>query len=127
MISVRGKIVAPEGEDHNRREILVEDKSEYDKLPLDIYPITHINKPEGIGSTLIYNDYECEASFHRYEKSSRFGEVFYIGSANRRLRSRDYTKMFRRFVEKVGIVEEGTPVRLELDGYKVNISKIQSR
>ena len=126
MISVRGKIVAPDGEDHNRREILVKDKSEYDKLPLDMYPITHFGKPEGIGSALICGDHKCEVSFHRYEKSSRYGEIFYIGSANRRLRSRDYTKMFRRFLEKVGIVEEGTLVRLEFDGYKINISKIQS-
>lgn len=124
MISVKGKIIAPDDEKKNRREILVEDKSEYDKLPLDIYPITHVNEPGGIAATLIYGDDECEVSFHRYPKDSRFGEVFYIGSAYRRLGSRVYTKTFRRFLEKAGITKEGIPVKLEFDGYKIKISKI---
>jgi hypothetical protein len=119
MVSVIGKIVAPHGEDNFRREIFVGVK-EYDKPPLDIYPITHVNKPEGIGVTLINGDHECEASFHRYEK----GRFFYIGSASRRLRSLDCAKIFRRFLEKVGIVEKGALVKLEFDGYKINISKI---
>lgn len=124
MISVRGEIVAPDGEEENRREILVRDKLEYDKLPLEKYPITHRIRPEGIGVTLTDGQHECEASFHRFPKDSSSGEFFYIGSANKRLRSRHYTKKFRRFLEEVGVVNEGTPVRLEFEQYRVYVSKI---
>lgn len=117
MISVRGIIVAPhKGKD--RREIAVNNKLECGKLPLDQYPVTHLIKPEGIGVTLVHDKHECEASFHRYENG------FYIGSANRRLRSRDYTEIFRKFLEKIEIVEKGTLIKLEFDRYKINISKI---
>ncbi len=119
MISVRGKIVAPDGEDKNRREILVEEKSEYDKLPRDKYPVTHDIKPEGVAAILVNGDNECEVSFHRYENG-----FFYIGSANRRLGLRDCTEMFRKFREDVGITEGGTLVKLEFDGYKIKISKV---
>lgn len=123
-ISVIGEIVAPDGAENNRREISVRDKVEYDKLPFDKYPITHGNRREGIGVTLTDGHHECEASFHRYPKDSRYGESFYIGSANRRLGSRDYTKKFRRFLEEVGTVNEGTFVRLEFEQYRIYISKI---
>ena len=120
MVSLRGKIVAPHGENHYRREIYG-DKSECDKLPLDIYPITHVNTPEGIGAILIHSDHKCEVSFHRYKKN---GHYFYIGSARRRLKSRDCTERFRKFLEKVGVVEKGTPVKLEFNAYEINVSKI---
>jgi len=123
-ISVRAEIDAPDGEEKNRREILVKDKVEYDKLPFDKYPITHGNKPKGIGVTLTDGHHECEASFHRYGKDSRYGEVFYIGSAYKRLGSRDYTKKFRRFLEEVGTVDKGTFVNLEFEQYRLYISKI---
>jgi hypothetical protein len=54
-------------------------------------------------------EHECEVPFHRYENR------FYIGSANRRLRLRDYTEVFRKFLQKVGIVEKGTLIKLEFD------------
>ncbi len=123
-ISVRAEIDAPDGEEKNRREIVVKDKVEYDKLPFDKYPITHGNRPEGIGVTLTDGHHECEASFHRYGKDSRYGEVFYIGSAYKRLGSRDYTKKFRRFLEEVGTVDKGTFVNLEFEQYRLYISKI---
>ncbi len=123
-ISVRGQIVAPDGEKENRREISVRDKVEYDKLPFDKYPITHATKREGIGVTLTDGRHECEASFHRYGKGSRYGEVFYIGSANRRLRSNDYTKKFRRFLEEVGTIDVSTFVKLEFEAYTIYISKV---
>lgn len=114
---IRGKIAAPhKGKD--RREITVNNKLECYNLPLDQYPVTHLIRPEGIGVTLKHNVHECEASLHRFEKH------FYIGSATRRLGSRDYAEMFRRFLEKVGIVEERTAVKLGFDGYNINISKI---
>ncbi len=34
MVDIRGRIVAPDGAEKNRREILVEDESDYDRLPL---------------------------------------------------------------------------------------------
>ena len=123
-ISVRAEIVAPDGEENNRREILVRDKAEYDKLPFDKYPITHVNRREGIGVTLTDGNHECEASFHRYKKGSGYGEHFYIGSANRRLGSSVYTEKFRRFLEEVGTVDKGTLVRLEFEQYRIYISKI---
>lgn len=123
-MSVKGKIVAPDAEEDTRREILVEDKNEYDKLPLHIYPITHVNQPDGVAARLIYGDYECEVSFHRYEKDSRYEEIVYIGSATRRLRSRSYARKFRKFLERVGVIEEGTTVKLEYDGYKIYVSGI---
>ena len=119
MISVRGKIVAPDGKEKIRREIVVGEKSEYGKLSLDMYPATHVNKPEGVAATLVSGDHECQVSFHRYENG-----LFYIGSANRRLGSNDYTEIFRKFREKAGIDDGGTLVKLEFDGYKINISKI---
>lgn len=121
MIYVRGTIVAPDGNNENRREILVEDRNEYNKLPLDLYPITHISTPQGIGVKPVHGDDQCEASLHRYKKSSHY---IYIGSAMKRLGSRDYTKKFREFLEKVGIVEAGTSVKLEFNRDKINISKI---
>ncbi len=123
-IPLKGEIVAPDGEENNRREIEVKDKGEYDKLPFDEYPITHANTPEGIGVRLTNGDQECEASFHRYGKGSRYGEVLYIGSAFKRLGSREYTKKFRWFLEEVGIIDEGTFVKLEFERYKIYISKI---
>ena len=121
-ISVRGEIVAPDGEENNRREILVRDKEEYDRLPFDKYPMTHASRPEGIGVRLTNGDHECEASFHRYGKGSRYGEVFYIGSAFKRLGSKDYTKKFRRFLEELETIKEGTLVKLEFEQYKICIS-----
>jgi len=123
-ISVRGEIVAPDGEEENRREVSVRDKGEYDKLPFDKYPITHHIRPKGIGVTLTYGHHECQASFHRYPKDSRCGESFYIGSAYKRLGSRDYTKKFRRFLEEIGTVDKGTSVRLEFEQYRIYVSKV---
>ena len=118
---IRAKIVAPDGAEGNRREIFFEDD---DQLPLDIYPITHLHRPNGIGVTLTYGHQECEASLHRYPERSRGGKFFYIGSANSRLRSKRYTEEFRQFLERVGIVEEGTLVNLEFEGYRVLISRL---
>jgi hypothetical protein len=120
MISLTGKIVAPQGEKYYRREIFG-NKGECDKLPFDLYPITHIDNPEGEGATLIHGDLKCEVSFHRYEKNTHY---FYIGSARRRLKSQDYTERFRRFLEKVGVAEKGARVNLEFDANKIYVSKI---
>lgn len=111
--SVRAEIVAPDGEEENRREIQVRDKKEYDKLPSDRYPITHNRIKNGIGVTLTDGHHECEASFHRYEDY-----YFYIGSARRRLGSA-YTEKFRKFLEEVGTVDKGTCVRLEFEQKKI--------
>lgn len=112
-----GKIVAPH-KDKERREIVIDKKLESDKLPFEGYPITHKNTPEGIGVTLINGMHECEASFHRYEKH------FYIGTATKRLRSRDYAEEFIRFLERVGVIDEGTLVRLEFEGYRIEVDRI---
>ncbi|WP_297987684.1 hypothetical protein [uncultured Anoxybacillus sp.] len=116
---IRAKIVAPDGTERNRREIFFRDREIYDdQLPLDMYPITHLVNREGIGVILTDGHHECEASLHRYD------EFFYIGSAYRRLGSRDYTRKFRRFLEEVGIVNEGTLVMLEFEEYRIHISRI---
>jgi len=112
---IRGNIVAPH---NNRREIGVNKKLESDKLPFDEYPITHNNTPEGMGVTLINGVHECEASLHRYKKH------FYIGSATRRLRSRDYTEEFRRFLERGSVIDVHTLVRLKFEGYRIDVDRI---
>ena len=117
MSYITGKIVVPH-KDKERREIVVDKKLEYDKLPFDRYPITHKNTPGGKGVILINGVHECEASLHRYEKH------FYIGSATRRLGSRDYAEMFRRFLERVGTIDKGTLVRLKFDHYRIEVDKI---
>lgn len=114
-----GKIVAPDGENNNRREISVSRQGDYNQLPFDTYPITHIKRPEGIGVTLIKGDLNCNASFHRFENGS-----FYIGSAFRRLGARVYTEEFRNFLEAVGIVTAGTLVELKFAGYEIYVSQI---
>ena len=116
---MQGKIVAPDGENKNRREISVSKQGEYNQLPFDTYPITHINRPEGIGATFIKGNFRCNVSFHRYENGS-----FYIGSAFRRLGSQVYTEEFMNFLEAVGIVTAGTLVELEFDGYEIYVSQI---
>lgn len=115
-VSVKGRIVAPHSD---RREITISYKRERDKVPLDKYPITHNTKPEGIGVLLVTDVHECPASFHRHEN----GDIF-IGSATRRLRSRDYAKIFREFLEKAGLIEKGKLVELEFDGYEIYVSQI---
>ena len=110
-----GRIVAPH---KNRREISVSKQGEYNQLPFDTYPITNINRPEGIGATLINGDLNCNVSFHRYENGS-----FYISAASKRL-GRVYTEKFRNFLEAVGIVTVGTLVELEFDGYEIYVSQI---
>ena len=113
-----GKIVAPH-KDKEGREIVVDKKLEYDKLPFDRYPITHKNTPEGKGVTLINGVHECEASLHRFENH------FYIGSATRRLGSRDYAEEFRRFLERVGAIDANTLVRLKFEGYRIDVDRIK--
>lgn len=115
-VSIKGKVGAPH---IDRREIAVNVKLEYDKLPLDKYPITNIKTSEGIGVTLVNGVHECEASLHRYENGS-----FYIGSATERKRSRDYAKIFIKFLEGTGLIEKGKLVKLEFEGLKVYIDKI---
>lgn len=122
---IRAKIVAPDGAEENRREILCEDPAEYNnQLPLNIFPITHLVRPEGIGVVLTDGHYECEASFHRFGEDCSFGEHFYIGSAYKRLGSREYTKRFRRFLEIAGIVDNGTLVSLEFKQHTIHIFRI---
>ena len=112
---MKGRIVAPH---KNRREISVSRQGEYNQLPFNTYPITNINRPEGIGATLINGDVNCSVSFHRYENGS-----FCIGTASKRL-GRVYTEKFRNFLEAVGIVTVGTLVELEFDRYEIYVSQI---
>lgn len=119
-VSIKGMIVSPDGENKNRREVVVADKLECFKLPINKYPVTHKKIPEGIRVVLANGVHECEASFHRYEKD---GGYCYIGSARKRLRKNICTSDFRAFLEKVGAVMNGTNVMLDFDGDKINLNR----
>jgi len=123
IVSLRGRIVAPDGENKNRREIVVADKLECIKLSINKYPVTHKKIPEGIRVVLANDGHKCEASFHRYDEKD--GGYCYIGSARKRLRTNACTSNFRTFLEKVGVVKNGTIVMLAFDGQKVNLIKVK--
>jgi hypothetical protein len=114
-------VIAPHGKGNKRREILIGEQSERDKLPPNEYPITVTATPEGIGVTLISGPYECEASFHRYENPS----VMYIGSATRRLGPRKYARLFREFLERCDVLDHGTTVGLKFDASTVHLERIE--
>lgn len=92
------------------------------KLSINKYPVTHKKTPEGMRVVLVNGVHTCEASFHRYEKD---GGYCYIGSARKRLRTNACTSNFRTFLEKVGVVKNGTIVMLDFDGQKVNLIKVK--
>jgi hypothetical protein len=76
-------------------EFVVNDAKELGKLPN--YPITHKAMPEGIGVTITDGHNACIASFHGYNAHSRYGRMFYVGSAGKRL-GRSYTDRYRKFL-----------------------------
>ena len=67
------------------------------KLPVTLFPITHIVKRNGI---VVNCNNEVKGAFHRYQKS-RFGEHFYVGSPYQELRG-NTAQDWRAFVSKFG-------------------------
>ena len=114
-ISVEGRIIDRKDRDRPRREIAIE-KTESRKLPIKDYPITHKTIPEGLEAIVISTQGECcQASFHRFIATSRFGEGAYIGSATKRLGDRSQSNQFRNFLQKAEVFTPGTKVNLDFE------------
>ena len=93
---IMGLVKLPQGEDGSW-EIQVSRKPEYSKLPLSQFPVTVGTNRPGIGVTLCYGNYCCEASLHRALTGG-----FYIGSAKGRLGPR-YTALYNTFLTNSGL------------------------
>jgi len=109
-ISVRGKINDRNDKDKQRMEILISDKHEIAKLPMDYYPLTG---PPGLPVTLKSQVSICQATFHRYETGRRGGEHIYIGSATRRMKDRSQAKSFAQFLVNGGFFIPDLVVELD--------------
>ncbi len=111
-ITVVGHVVTDGG---SRLEIAVDDRHEYDKLPLRDRKRT---LPKGDPTTLVIDSDECEARLHNYPNANdRYGYSFYIGPRSKLL----------GLLRKAGLAEEGTKVKLEFITidvpYRVKITK----
>jgi len=91
-------------------------KKEYDKLPLNVYPITIGRRREGVLVMLHCGDRTCEASLHRKPRGS-----FWVGSA-RLLLGGEYTDKYKEFFRDLGLNQEGKEVSLTFIGSEVYIS-----
>lgn len=111
-ITVRGEIIDRQQPSKQRREIGIE-RAESHKLPLQDYPLTHLNTPDGLEVLASSSHGQCQASFHRYPELSRYGEGAYIGSATRRLKDRSQADRFSVFLQQAGVSTPGTEVSLD--------------